>query len=112
LYRIREMSSSPQELFVYHFRLLNALTPGDWGLYAGDALAELVSRQWHYITENQRFALRSPSFYCPILQESCKGSSLKGYEKVASILKNASAAADVKVAESGMKFLSRVMEGH
>jgi len=112
LHRIREMSSSPQELFVYHFRLLNALTPGDWGLYAGDALAELVSRQWFYVTENQRFALRSPSLYCPILEESCKGSNLKGYVKVASILKNASVAADVNVAESGMMFLSRVMESH
>ena len=111
LYKIRETSVSPQDLFACHFRLLNFLTSGDWGIFAGDAYSNMVARQWLDVADYQRFALRSPSLYGPLLKEKCRESGHTGYASAASILQVAGEAAAVKVADSGKQFLSRVEAG-
>lgn len=111
LHRIREASVSPHDLFRHHFRLLNFLTSGDWGTYAGDEFSNMVARQWLNVAENQRFALRSPSIYGPLLQEKCSEGGPSGYAKAALILEIAANATGVNVSASGKQFLSRLKAG-
>jgi tetratricopeptide (TPR) repeat protein len=111
LYKIREATISPIDLFVYHFRLLNALVTGDWGYFVGNAFADLVSRQWLEVTENQKFALRSPAFYVPVLVTKCNKTDISGYAKAGSILETAADATGTQLAQSGRDFLSRVKRG-
>jgi hypothetical protein len=70
--RIREETLLPNNLFLCHFRLLNALCSGEWGKPVGDALAKIVAMQWLNAYEHQRFALISPSLYAPMLREKCE----------------------------------------
>lgn len=111
LHRIREASVSPHDLFRHHFRLLNFLTSGDWGTYTGDEFSNMVARQWLNVAENQRFALRNPSIYGPLLQEKCSKSGPSGYAKAALILEIAANATGVNVSASGKQFLSRLRAG-
>lgn len=111
LYKIRETSVSPKDLFSCHFRLLNFLTSGDWGEFVRDAYSNMVARQWLEVAENQKFALRTPSVYSLLLKEKCQESGLTGYAIAALILEVAANAASVKVAESGKQFLARVKAG-
>lgn len=111
LQRIRETSVSPQDLFGCHFRLLNFLASGGWGRFVGDAFSEMVVRQWLNVAENQRFALRSPSIYGPMLQEKCLETGPSGYAKAALILEIAGEATGVNVAQTGKQFLSRLKAG-
>jgi tetratricopeptide (TPR) repeat protein len=111
LHKIRENPVSPQDLFSCHFRLLNFLSSGDWGLFVKDAFAKIVARQWANVAENQRFALQSPSFYGPLLQEKCEQTSILGYAKAASILETAADATGARVADSGKNFLTRLKAG-
>jgi hypothetical protein len=111
LRRIREETLLPNELFIYHFRLLNALCSGEWGEYVGDALAKIIAAQWLNVCENQRFALTSPSLYAVALKETCEDASRGGFTKVASILKTASAATGVSLADSWVEFLAHLERG-
>jgi tetratricopeptide (TPR) repeat protein len=111
LYKIREAVISPIDLFVCHFRLLNALVSGDWGYFVGNAFADLVSKQWLAVAEHQKFALRSPFFYVPILLSKCQQVDISGYAKAGSILETAADAVGAYVAQSGRDFLSRVRKG-
>jgi len=111
LHKIRENPVSPQDLFSCHFRLLNLLASGDWGLFVKDAFAQIVARQWANVAENQRFALQSPSFYGLLLQEKCEQTSILGYAKAASILETAADATGARVADSGKNFLTRLKAG-
>jgi tetratricopeptide (TPR) repeat protein len=45
LRRIREEALVPTNLFICHFRLLNALISGEWGKSIGQALAKIVAAQ-------------------------------------------------------------------
>ena len=111
LHRIREESLPPNDLFICHFRLLNALGSGEWGKLAGDALATIVATQWLHASENQRFALTNPSFYAPLLTEKCQDDSRTCYSKVACILQAAAGAAGVPLADSASEFLRDVERG-
>jgi tetratricopeptide (TPR) repeat protein len=111
LFKIREVTISPTDLFICHFRLLNALASGNWGCFTGNAFADLVSRQWLEVAEHQKFALRSPSFYVPILVTRCKKTDISGYAKAGSILETAADATGTHLAQSGMEFLKRVKIG-
>jgi tetratricopeptide (TPR) repeat protein len=111
LYKIRQPVISPMDLFVCHFRLLNALISGDWGYFVGNGFTDLVSRQWLEVAEQQRFALRSPSYYVPILLTQCKKVDNSGYANAGSILETAADATGAHLAESGRDFLSRVKKG-
>jgi hypothetical protein len=111
LRRIREETLMPNDLFICHFRLLNALCSGAWGTYAGEALAKIVVAQWLNVSENQRFALTSPSLSAPILKKKCEDLSGDGFSKVASILKTAAVAASVSLAEGAMELLTQVERG-
>lgn len=111
LFKIREVTISPTDLFICHFRLLNALVSGDWGYFAGNAFNDLVSRQWLEVIEHQKFALRNPFFYVPILLSKCQQVDISGYAKAGSILETAADATGVHVARSGRDFLSRVRNG-
>lgn len=111
LYRIRNKIHSPQELFCIHFRLLNALVSGDWGNYAGPAFCDLVSRQWQFITEHQRFHLLSPASNCSSLLAKCRENDLSGYAKVAAILEAAMIATGVRVSRDGVELLARIKAG-
>jgi len=111
LRRIREDALSPQELCIGHFRLLNALFSGDWGKPVGEALAKIVAAQWVNASENQRFALTSPVLYAPMLRKTCEDTSREGFSKVASILKTATTAAGVRLADSVIEFLTQVESG-
>jgi hypothetical protein len=108
---IREDTLPPNDLFICHFRLLNALISGEWGKYAGDALAKIVAAQWLNVSENQRFALTSPVLYAPALREKCEDTSGGGFIKVAAVLKIAALATSARVADSGIEFLIRVERG-
>jgi hypothetical protein len=109
--RIREETLSPKDLCVCHLRLLKALFSGDWGKPVGDALAKIVAAQWVSASENQRFALTSPTLYAPILKEKCEDIGRSGFSKAASILKTATAVAGVRVADSVIEFLTQVERG-
>lgn len=111
LFKIRQATISPVDLFICHFRLLNALASGDWGYFTGNAFADLVSRQWLEVVEHQKFALRSPSFYVPILLTKCKKNDISGYAKAGSIVEAAADATGAHLAQSGREFLSRVKKG-
>jgi tetratricopeptide (TPR) repeat protein len=111
LRRIREDTLLPNDLFICHFRLLNALSSGEWGKPVGDALAQIVSAQWVNACEHQRFALITPSLYAPLLRIKCEDAGRSGFSKVASILKTAAVAAGVGLADSGIEFLSRMEHG-
>ena len=111
LQRLRETAVSPRDLFGCHFRMLNFLASGDWGTFLGDAFSNMVARQWLDVAENQRFALRSPSVYGPLLQEKCRETGLAGYAKAASVLEIAANATGVSVTESGKQFLTRLKAG-
>ncbi|MGZ8487870.1 MAG: hypothetical protein ACXWW4_04980, partial [Candidatus Binatia bacterium] len=104
-------SLSPPELFACHFRLLNFLTSGDWGLFIMDEYSHMVARQWLAVAENQKFALYAPSVYGPLLKEKCQESGFAGFAIVASILEVAASAVSATVAESGKQFLSRAKAG-
>jgi len=111
LYQVREASLSPQDLFSCHFRLLNFLTFGDWGEFVRDGYSNMVASQWLDVAENQKFALRSPSVYSPLLKAKCQETGLTGYAMAASILDIAATAIGARIAESGKQFLSRVKAG-
>ena len=111
LRRIREDMLGPKDLLICHFRLLDALFSGDWGKPVGDALAKIVVAQWVNVSEHQRFALISPSLYAPMLMKKCEDVGRSGFSKVASILKTASAATGVRLADSGVAFLTQVERG-
>jgi hypothetical protein len=111
LRRIREDVLQPKDLFICHFRLLNALCSGEWGKPVGDALVRIVATQWVNACEHQRFALISPSLYAPLLREKCEDTGRSGFAQVASILKTAAVAAGVSLADSGIEFLTRVERG-
>ena len=104
LRRIREDTLPPNDLFICHFRLLNALSSGEWGKPVGDALAKIVSAQWVNACEHQPFALITPSLYAPLLRVKCEDAGRSGFSKVASILKTAAVAAGVGLADSGISF--------
>ena len=111
LFKIREVTISPTDLFVCHFRLLNGLASGDWGYFTGNVFADLVSRQWIEVAEHQKFALRSPFLYVPILLTKCQRVDISGYAKAGSILETAVDAVGAHVAQSGRDFLSRARKG-
>jgi len=111
LRRIREDTLQLKDLCVCHIRLLYALCSQGLGKPIGDALAKIVAAQWAKASENQRFALTSPSLYAPTLKAKCEDTSRKGFSKVASILKTATAAAGVRLAESAIEFLTQVESG-
>ncbi len=111
LQKIRDSRLSAQDVFGCHFRLLNFLGSGDWGTFVGDAFSNMVAEKWLDVVENQRFALRSPSVYGPILQDKCQESGPAGYVKAASILEIAANATGVNVGELGKQFLSRLKAG-
>lgn len=110
LYRLREQSLSPDDLFVVHFRLLNFLAQGEWGYYSGKPFANLLSQQWQYVANQQKFAFNSPKLYVPMLHEKCADTSLSGYSKAASILEVAASATSVRLATSGLQFLSQIKD--
>lgn len=110
LSNIRKGSCSPQELYRYHFRLLNALISGDWGHYVENSFCDLVSRQWMHIAEHQKFHLLSPSLNVPALQAKCR-EDLSGYAKVAAILEAAMLATGVRVSDAGKKLLGSIKTG-
>ena len=110
LYRIREQSLSPNDLFVVHFRLLNFLAQGEWGNYSGKPFANLLSQQWQHVADHQKFAFNSPKLYVPMLHEKCADTSLSGYSKAASILEVAASATGVRLATSGLQFLSQIKD--
>jgi tetratricopeptide (TPR) repeat protein len=111
LSRIRDGMLQPNDLFICHFRLLNALLSGKSGEHAGDALAKIVAAQWLNVSENQRFALTSPVMYAPTLREKCEDTIVAGFIKVASVLKTAALATGARVADSGIEYLIRVERG-
>lgn len=111
LRRIRESILSPKDLIICHFRLLNALYSGEWGKFVGESLTKIVAAQWLNVSENQRFALTSPSLYAPVLKEKCEDVNRDGFSKVASILKTAAMAAGVSLADNAMEFLTHVERG-
>lgn len=90
---------------------MNVLFSEDWGKPVGDALAKIVAAQWVNASENQRFALASPALYTPMLKEKCEDTSREGFSKVASILKTATPAAGVRLADSVIEFLTQVESG-
>ena len=110
LFRLREQSLSPNDLFVVHFRLLNFLSQGEWGYYSGKPFANLLSQQWQYVADHQKFAFNSPKLYVPMLHEKCADTSLSGYSKAASILEVAASATGVRLATSGLQFLSQIKD--
>jgi hypothetical protein len=77
----------------------------------GDALAKNASLQWVNACEHQRFALLTPSLYAPLLRIKCEDAGRSGLSKVASILKTAAVPAGLGLADSGIKFLSRMERG-
>jgi hypothetical protein len=111
LRRIREEALVPTNLFICHFRLLNALISGEWGKSIGQALAKIVAAQWLNVSENQCFALISPVLYASLLKETCEDVSRPGFPRVASILKTTALATGVRLANSGMEFLTHVERG-
>ncbi|HEY7491653.1 MAG TPA: hypothetical protein VIH59_11165, partial [Candidatus Tectomicrobia bacterium] len=111
LRRVREETLLPKELCVCHFRLLNALCSGEWGKSVGDALAKIVAAQWVKVSEHQRFALTSPALYAPMLKKKCEDVGRSGFSKVASILKTATVATGVRLADSVIEFLTHVERG-
>ncbi len=111
LYRLREQSLSPKDLFVVCFRLLNFLATGDWGVYSGKLFANLLSQQWQYVADHQKFAFNSPTLYVPMLHEKCAGTNLSGYSKAAAILEVAALATGVRLEISGLQFLSQIKDG-
>jgi tetratricopeptide (TPR) repeat protein len=111
LCRIRGDMVQPNDLFICHFRLLNALISGEWGKSIGQALAKIVAAQWLNVSENQCFALTSPVLYASLLKETCEDVSRPGFPRVASILKTTALAIGVRLANSGMKFLIHVERG-
>lgn len=111
LARIRKGLYSPQELYRYHFRLLNALISGDWGNYVGPAFCSLVSDQWLHAAEYQKFHMFSPALYVPVLHAKCRASDLNGYAKIASILESAIAPTGVRVSDNVRKFLESIKSG-
>ena len=108
LYRLREETLSPSDLFICHFKLLNYLTQGEWGNFSGESLAEFISRQWVGVADTQRFAINSPAYYAPLLKEKCDDKALEGYSKVASILETAASATGVRLAASAIQYLSEM----
>ena len=108
LYRLREQSLAPKDLFTVHFRLLNFLASGEWGQYSGKPFADLLSRQWQYVVDHQTFAITAPTIYVSELREICVGIKLSGYSKAASILEVAASATGVRVSKSALEFLSKV----
>ena len=110
LFRLREQSLSPNDLFVVHFRLLNFLAQGEWGNYSGKPFANLLSQQWQHVADHQKFAFNSPKLYVPMLHEKCADTSFGGYSKAASILEVAASATGVHLATSGLQFLSQIKE--
>ena len=111
LYKLRETLLVPKDLFHCHFRLLNFLASGEWGMFVKDAFAQIVARQWAIVAETQRFALQSPSLYAPLLRERCEQSALSGYAKAAAILETAADAVGASLHESGKHFLTRLNQG-
>jgi hypothetical protein len=111
LCRIREEVLPPNDLFVCHSRLLNALLSGDWVKSVGDALAKIITAQWMHVIENQRFALTSPALYAPLLKKKCEDMSRSGFSRVAAILQIAAVAAGVSLADSGIEFLTQLALG-
>lgn len=111
LCRIRDDTLQPNDLFICHFRLLNALISGEWGKSIGQALAKIVAAQWLNVNDTQGFALTSPAPYAQLLKEMCEDVSRAGFPKVASILKTAAVAAGVRLADSGMEFLTHIERG-
>ena len=104
----------PRELLRHHFRLWNALVlrfSGDSGKPVGDALAKIVTSHWLRVSENQRFALISPSHYAPLLKEKCEGLSRSGFSQVASILKTAIVAVGARCAKDVTEFLTQIELG-
>ena len=110
LYRLREQTLSPNDLFVVHFRLLNFLAQGEWGNYSGKPFANLLSQKWQHVADHQKFALNSPKLYVQMLHEKCADTSLSGYSKAASILEVAASATSVRLATSGLQFLSQIKD--
>jgi hypothetical protein len=111
LRRIREEPLQLKDLCICHLRLLYSLGSEAWGKPVGDALAKIVAAQWVKASENQRFALTSPPLYAPMLKEKCEDIGRSGFSKVASILKTATAAAGVRLADSVFEFLTHVESG-
>lgn len=110
LYRLREQSLPPHDLFAVHFRLLNFLAQGEWGNYSGKPFANLLSQQWQHVADHQKFAFNSPKLYVPMLHEKCADTSLSGYSKAVSILEVAASATSVRLATSGLQFLSQIKD--
>jgi tetratricopeptide (TPR) repeat protein len=109
LHRIRNETLTLSELCVCHLWLLQALYPADkLGKPVGNALAKIVKAQWLKASENQRFALISPSLYAPMLKVKCEDTSRSGFSQVASILKTSTAATGVSLAPSGFAFLTQI----
>ena len=112
LRRIRKGTLPLPELCVCHLRLLQALYAVDkLGKPVGNALAKIVAAQWVKASENQRFALTSPSLYAPMLKARCEDTGRGGFSQVASILKTAAAAVGVPLAKSAAEFLTHVERG-
>jgi tetratricopeptide (TPR) repeat protein len=111
LRRIREDASPLKELCVYHLRLWYALCSQRLGEPVGIALAKIVAAQWVKVSENQHFALVSPSLYAPMLKAKCEDTSRIGFSQVASILKIATAATGVRLAKNVAEFLTHVETG-
>jgi hypothetical protein len=111
LRRIREDPLQLKDLCICHLRLLYALASEAWGKPVGDALAKIVAAQWVKASENQRFALTSPALYAPMLKAKCEDVGRSGFSKVASILKTATTAAGVRLADSVFEFLTHVERG-
>lgn len=111
LRRIRGELPPPKELCVCHLRLLCALCSETLGESVGKALAKIVAAQWAKVSENQRFALVSPTLYAPMLQATCEDTSRDGFPQVAAILKTAAAATGVKLDKGVTEFLTHVERG-
>ena len=112
--RSRDNMLPPRELLRHHFRLWIALVfrfSGDSGKPVGDALAKMVTSHWLRVSDNQRFALISPSHYAPLLKEKCEDLSRSGFSQVASVLKTASTAVGVRLANDVFDLLTKVERG-
>ena len=108
LYLIRNKKLIPNDLLICHLQLLDVLYFRDFGMYICNYFTDIVVSHWLKISEHQRFALKSPTLYAPILKEKCQDTEHVGFSKIASILKTSIVATGAPIHESWIEFLNEV----
>lgn len=102
---------TPSDLFICHFRLLNGLVNGSWDNGIGTSMEKVTVRNWRFVIERQRFALRSPNISAEAIKTACDNETKASFAKVSLILNAAYDAVGVPLAPTGVSFLNETQEG-